>query len=193
MLLTEREPAAASTATTANHIGFSVHDYADYRARLEAAGASFFFESAGNGQLLADLPGGVRVEILTDPDQAEPIVFHHMHLSAPDAAALRDWYLQVFAAEAGERRGLPSAIVPGGRVDFLPAQGEPPQGTRDAAIDHIGFEVADLDAFALRMEALGIAFDIAPRTVEAIDLRIAFITDPAGTAIEITEGLAAIR
>jgi catechol 2,3-dioxygenase-like lactoylglutathione lyase family enzyme len=193
VLLAESEPEAASIQTSANHIGFSVRDYSAYRVRLEAAGASFFYESEENGQLLADLPDGVRVEILTDPDQAEPIAFHHMHLSAPDVEALRDWYAQVFSAELGERRGLPSAIVPGGRVDFLPAQGDVPRGSRGTAIDHIGFEVTDLEAFALRMEALDIAFDLAPTAVEAIDLKIAFITDPAGTSIEITEGLSAIR
>lgn len=191
VLLTEAEPSAPSTVTTANHFGFSVRDYADYRARLAAAGASFFFEDAENGQILADLPDGVRVEILTDPEQAEPIVFHHMHLSVPDAEGLRDWYLRVFGAEPGERRGLPSAVVPGGRVDFIPARGDAPAASRGGAIDHIGFEVDDLDAFATRMARLGIEFDFGPMTLDDLGLSIAFITDPAGTYIEITEGLRA--
>jgi len=120
-------------------------------------------------------------------------VFHHLHLAAPDVEGLRDWYTEVFGAEPGERRGLPSALVPGGRVDFLPAQGAPPRGSRGAAIDHIGFEVNDMDAFAARLAELGIAFDSAPRSVEAIGLTIAFITDPVGTYIEITQGLAAVE
>jgi len=193
VLLTEAAPSAASIATSANHFGFSVNDYAAYRDKLEAAGASFFFEDADNGQILADLPDGVRIEILTDTAQSAPIVFHHLHLSAPDAEALRGWYLETFGAEAGERRGLPSALVPGGRVDFIPARGEAPAGSRGAAIDHIGFEVADMDAFAARMADLGITFDRGPMAVDAIGLEIAFITDPAGTYIEITEGLAAIE
>jgi len=193
ILLREGEPEAPSTATSANHIGFSVRDYADYRARLEAAGASVFFESVENGQVLADLPGGVRIEMLTDAEQAAPIAFHHMHLAAADVEALRDWYLEVFSAEAGERRGLPSALVPGGRVDVLPAPGEAPRGSQGAAIDHIGFEVADMQAFAAHAAALGIEFDRPPRTVDAIGLTIAFITDPVGTYIEITEGLAAVE
>jgi len=193
VLLRESEPEAPSTATSANHFGFSVRDYADYRARLEAAGATFFYQSAEDGQILADLPDGVRIEILTDTTQSEPIRFHHMHLAAPDVEALRDWYLDVFAAEPGERRGLPSALVPGGRVDVMPAQGGAARGSRGAAIDHIGFEVTDMDAFAARMQGLGIEFDSAPREIPAIGLTIAFITDPVGTYIEITEGLAAIE
>jgi catechol 2,3-dioxygenase-like lactoylglutathione lyase family enzyme len=192
VVLTEGEPAASSIETSANHIGFSVLDYSVYRDRLESAGATFFYESEEDGQLLADLPDGVRIEILTDAEQSDPIVFHHMHLSTPDTAGLRDWYLEVLGAEAGERRGLPSAVIPGGRVDFLPAQSAP-LASRGAAIDHIGFEVRDLNAFASEMETLGIAFDLGPLTVDAINLKIAFITDPAGTFIEITEGLAAVE
>ncbi len=190
ILVSEGSSEAASIETTANHIGFSVNDYATYRARLMDAGASVFFESEENGQILADLPDGVRVEILTDTSQEEPIVFHHMHLATADTEALRDWYLQVFGAEPGERRGLPSALVPGGRVDVMGAAGDAPRGSRGGALDHIGFEVADMEAFARHIEQLGIEFDMAPRHIDAIGLTIAFITDPAGTYIEITEGLA---
>jgi extradiol dioxygenase family protein len=50
-----------------------------------------------------------------------------------------------------------------------------------------------MDAFAERMERLGITFDLAPTVVESVGLEIAFITDPAGTYIEVTEGLADIE
>lgn len=190
VLLTEGEPSAPSTETSANHIGFSVRDYADYKRRLEAIGAEIFYDSPDDGQILADLPDGVRIEILADEAQSEPIVFHHVHLVAADTAALRDWYTEVFDAAPGERRGLPSAIVPGGRVDVMDARGEAPQGSRGAAIDHIGFEVADMSAFAARMEALGVAFDLEPTRVESIGLTVAFLTDPVGTYVEVTEGLA---
>jgi hypothetical protein len=40
------------------------------------------------------------------------------------------------------------------------------------------------------MERMGIAFNRAPERRDDINLTIAFITDPAGTYIEITEGLA---
>src|SRR5690606_26154067 len=116
ILLTEREPTAPSAETTANHIGFSVNSYDTYKALLETAGAEFFVDDADNGQILATLPDGVRVEFLVDSAQAEPIVFHHTHLAATDAESLRAWYVDVFGAEVGERRNLPSALIPGGRV-----------------------------------------------------------------------------
>jgi catechol 2,3-dioxygenase-like lactoylglutathione lyase family enzyme len=191
VLVTQGEAEAASIETAANHVGFAVQDYARYKALLQEAGASFFFDSEENGQILADLPDGVRVEILVEEGLSAPIVFHHLHLASTDGAGLRDWYMRVFEAEAGERRGLPSALLPGGRVDFLPAPGgNAPRPSRGSAFDHIGFEVADMEAFAARMQDLEIEFDIAPRRIEAAGLSIAFITDPAGTFIEITEGLA---
>jgi catechol 2,3-dioxygenase-like lactoylglutathione lyase family enzyme len=131
----------------------------------------------------------VRVEFVIIPDQKEPILFHHTHLSAADQPALRDWYVKVFGAEVGERAGMPSAIVPGGRVDVIAARGPTPKPTQGAAIDHIGFEVADMDAFAAKMESLGVKFDRAPARMDELNLTIAFITDPVGTYIEITEGL----
>lgn len=190
LLLAEGQPAAPSIETSANHIGFTVRDYADYKRRLARVEARVFYDNAEDGQILADLPDGVRVEILTDAGQREPIVFHHVHLTAQDPTALRDWYTNVFGAEPGERRGLPSAIVPGGRVDILNARGAPPRGTRGAAIDHIGFEVADMSAFAARLATLGVTFELGPTRVDSIGLTIAFLTDPVGTYIELTEGLA---
>jgi hypothetical protein len=70
--------------------------------------------------------------------------------------------------------------------------GTTPRGSKGAALDHIGFEVADMDAFAAHLASLGIAFDV-PRRIDAIGLTIAFLTDPAGTYIEVTEGLAAVK
>jgi catechol 2,3-dioxygenase-like lactoylglutathione lyase family enzyme len=189
IILTEAEPTAPSASTSANHIGFEVQSYALYKAKLEAIGANLFVDNAETGQILADFPDGVRVEFQEVDGLADPIVFHHTHLSVLESEELRAWYLEVLGAEAGERRGLPSAVIPGGRVDFIPARGDAPLPSRGAAIDHIGFEVADMDVFAARMEAMGIEFDRGPTVIDAINLEIAFITDPAGTYIELTEGL----
>ena len=189
ILFAERAPTAGSGATSANHIAFSVKSYADYKAKLDAVGATYVIDNAETGQILADLPDGVRIEFVLDTEQAEPIVFHHTHLAAIEQADLRDWYIKVFGADVGERNGMPSAVIPGGRIDVLAVRGEAPLPTQGAAIDHIGFEVADMDAFAAKMEKLGIPFNRAPERVDAINLTIAFITDPVGTYIEITEGL----
>jgi catechol 2,3-dioxygenase-like lactoylglutathione lyase family enzyme len=194
VLLTEGQPSSPSIETTANHVGFSVKDYALYKSKLAAVGAKIFFESEENGQILADLPDGVRIEILTDKEQSAPIIFHHMHLMAADTIGLRDWYIKVFGATASERRGLPSALVPGGRIDILGVRAgtAPPKGSKGGAIDHIGFDVKDMNAFAAHLKDVGVKFDVEPRHIGSINLTIAFLTDPAGTYIEVTERLANI-
>jgi len=192
ILLREGEPTSASIATMANHIGFTINDYALYKAKLEAVGAEFYYDD-GQGQILADLPDGVRVEFALDETQQAPIAFHHTHLSPVETGELRQWYVDVFGAEIGERRCLPSAVIPGGRVDFIPNRNGDPLPTQGSAFDHIGFEVDDLEAFADRVRRMGIPFDRAPSCIEEIKLCIAFITDPKGTSIELTEGLVRIK
>jgi catechol 2,3-dioxygenase-like lactoylglutathione lyase family enzyme len=189
ILLREGMPTLPSAQTSANHIGFSVSDYAAIKAKLDAIGVTYVVDNQEGNQIIADLPDGVRIEIAVDTAQAEPIVFHHTHLAAVDGASLQKWYVDVFGAEMGERRGLPSAVVPGGRVDIMPARDGAPAGTQGAAIDHIGFEVADMAAFKAKMDGMGIKFAREPERRDDINLTIAFITDPVGTFIEITEGL----
>ncbi len=60
--------------------------------------------------------------------------------------------------------------------------------SRGRAIDHIGFELDDLEAFCERLKAKGIEFDVEYRVIDSIELKIAFITDPSGVYIELTEG-----
>ena len=58
------------------------------------------------------------------------------------------------------------------------------------AIDHIGFEVKNLEAFTKKLAAQGTKLDEPIRSVPAAkNLKITFITDPWGTRIELTEGL----
>ena len=62
-------------------------------------------------------------------------------------------------------------------------------GTQGRVVDHIGFEVKNLEAFTKQLEAQGIKLTSPYRPAPALGLHIAFITDPWGTYIELTEGL----
>ena len=58
------------------------------------------------------------------------------------------------------------------------------------SIDHIGFEIKGLEAFCKKLEAAGVTFEVPYREVAQLGLKLAFIVDPVGTRIELTEGLA---
>ena len=60
--------------------------------------------------------------------------------------------------------------------------------TRGRRLDHIGFEIEGLDAFCKALEAQGVEFD-RPYSTLPSGFGLAFLTDPWGTYIELTEGL----
>ena len=55
-------------------------------------------------------------------------------------------------------------------------------------LDHIGFEVVNLEAFCRKLQMSGVTLD-APYTRQADGVATARLTDPWGTSIELTEGL----
>jgi catechol 2,3-dioxygenase-like lactoylglutathione lyase family enzyme len=64
---------------------------------------------------------------------------------------------------------------------------------RGRSLDHIGFEVRNLEAFVRELEAKGVRMDRGYTEVAALGIAIAFLTDPWGTYVELTEGLSAVN
>jgi extradiol dioxygenase family protein len=63
--------------------------------------------------------------------------------------------------------------------------------TKGHLIDHIGFEVKDLDTLYKKLQAQGVEFEgPVNQSANAKHLKTAFLTDPWGVRIELTEGLA---
>jgi len=183
-------PADGSEGSTVNHIGFLVKSYADVKSKLSAAGVTFATDNANNKQIMARFPDKVNVEFTEDAALPVPIRFHHIHISSPDMEKARAWYLKTFGAREGTRGNFLAAFIPGAEVDFRKAQqAEAP--TKGRSLDHIGFEVKNLEAFCKKLEADGIKFESGYRELPQLGgLKIAFLIDPEGTRIELTEGLA---
>ena len=57
-------------------------------------------------------------------------------------------------------------------------------------LDHIGFEVKNLDAFCTRLASMGVTFDM-PLQKGPDGVSRAVLIDPWGTTIELTDGLKA--
>jgi catechol 2,3-dioxygenase-like lactoylglutathione lyase family enzyme len=55
-------------------------------------------------------------------------------------------------------------------------------------LDHIGLEVENLERFCRELEARGVTFDVSYRRSES-GIGYAFLTDPWGVTIALTEGL----
>jgi catechol 2,3-dioxygenase-like lactoylglutathione lyase family enzyme len=183
-------PSEGSEGSSVDHVGFLVKSYADMKARLTAAKLDIVSDNATTKQLMVTFPDKVKVEFTEDASLKTPIALHHIHNAAMDPEKLRAWYVKTFGAKAGTRGNFLAAMIPGGEVDFRKVEkaGAP---TKGRSLDHIGFEVKDLEAFCKKLQGDGITFDMAYRDVPAIGLKIAFLTDPDGTRIELTEGLSA--
>ncbi len=118
---------------------------------------------------------------------------HHIHWAAPDVAAMKAWYVQMFGAKPGMRGAFEAGDLPGVNLTFGAAAGATVVPTKGRALDHIGFEVRNLEQMVKDLEAKGVKFDRPYTKVPALGIAIAFLTDPWGTYIELTEGLAAVQ
>ncbi len=189
IIVSQGETDGGSDGSAVNHIGIAVKDYADIKAKLEAASVPLK-ETIPKQQMIATFPESVRVEITEDKNLATPVAFHHFHLSVVDPEAERAWYMKHLGAASTSRRNIPAAAIPGGEIDFEKAD-MPQLPTKNRSLDHIGFEVKNLEEFCKKLEAEGIKFDFEYHNLERFGLKVALLTDPAGAYIELTEGLAA--
>jgi hypothetical protein len=115
-------------------------------------------------------------------------MLHHVHFYHPQNAEMREWYAKVFGAKPRETPSFPAADLPGVFLHFSRAAG-PVSASRGRVVDHVGFEVKNLEAFVKGLEAQGITVSVPYRQVPALGIAIAFFTDPWGTYVELTEGL----
>jgi catechol 2,3-dioxygenase-like lactoylglutathione lyase family enzyme len=189
LVFVARKPAVSggTEGSSVNHLGFKVQSLKEFVAKAKAAGFRVPDNRPSPTQAFLFGPEDVKVELSEEPSMSVPIAHHHIHFSTPAVADTKAWYAKTFDAVPGKRGRFEAADVPGANLSFSPASGAAPVGTKGRALDHIGFEVKDLEAFTKKLEAAGVKFDIPYRKVGA--LAIAFFTDPWGTYIELTEGL----
>ena len=189
--LTEREPTAGSRDTVMDHFGFKVRSTAGFLEKWRAAGLEVgpeFIGAEGMPNAYVMAPDGVWVELQEDPSIHVPIAGYHIHFITPDFEELLAWYEDVFSLARRPRGRIETTTdVPGMNMSFGSADA-PRAATQGAAIDHIGFEIDNLEAFCRRLEAKGIEFDRGYAEYDNVQLKAAFLTDPSGVRIELTEG-----
>ena len=201
----ENAPEGGTKGSTVNHIGFRVPSVRDMLAKVRAAGYSIvtrqelpaalevnddmaYIENQDTYIAFVMAPDDVKVELLENRTQREPIALHHIHFDGNDVDAMKAWYVDTFGAAPGMRGSFEAADLPGVNLTYSPNSASL-AGTAGRSLDHIGFEVENLEAFCKKLEAQGITFDVPYREIEQLGLAIAFLTDPFGTYIELTEGL----
>jgi catechol 2,3-dioxygenase-like lactoylglutathione lyase family enzyme len=203
-------PTGGMIGSTVNHVGFSVPDLRPVVAKLKANGFKMITSDsvAATVKVTDDIaaaspttniafvlgPEDIKVELVEVKAQQAPIQLHHVHFFGQRQAEMQAWYAKTFGAAAqpaNPNQVFVTAQLPGVTLSFSPSQ-TPTVATTGRALDHIGFEVKNLEAFTKKLEADGIPLTVAYRPIPALNIAIAFIQDPWGTNIELTEGLADI-
>jgi len=209
IFLRKQAPTGPTRGTTFDHIGFAVPNVAEVAARAVANGFQRTVgREPGPGQTAAPPtagtygmfeylvgPDGVKVELVTNSEpNPPPIKHHHMHFVNKPFVEMQQWYMKAFNATLrdGQTDFFIGADLPGvgymlNFFSWLPD--EPLVGTAGRAVDHVGFEVHGLEAFCKELEAKGVEFTVPYRNVPDLKLSIAFVRDPWGTLIELTDGL----
>jgi catechol 2,3-dioxygenase-like lactoylglutathione lyase family enzyme len=204
-------PTGGTIGSTVNHIGFSAPDLKPLVAKLKANGFKMITSEsvAPTVKVTDDIaaaspttnitfalgPEDIKVEIVEVKNQQLPIQLHHVHFFGEKNTEMQAWYAATFGAAVqpqGAGQVFVTANLPGVILSFSPSP-MPTVATQGRALDHIGFEVENLEAFTKKLAADGIPLTVSYREVPALGIHIAFIKDPWGTNIELTEGLAKIK
>jgi catechol 2,3-dioxygenase-like lactoylglutathione lyase family enzyme len=207
VLLRQGEPSGGSEGSVVNHVAFRVQSL----AAVEAAGLTLEHNEQYPGIASVFSPEGERIELFDESatnlgfaadggttnaiaerhnrPMEVPIIAHHVHLFVPEAdvARAKEWYANAFGGVPGKRWRYEAVDLPGINLNFSGAA-EPLAATRGRGLDHLGFEVQNLEAFCEKLEADGIVLDQPYRKLPS-GFGLAFLTDPWGTYIELSEGL----
>jgi len=213
VFLKVQKPTGPSRGTAFDHLGFSVPNVPAVVARVKENGFQQTVGrepvpgapppaegQGGSGASIAYIlgPDGVKVELVTNRDAgAPPIKHHHVHFINKQYVEMQQWYMKVFNAtlRPGQTDFFIGADLPGVgyMLNFFRWEGDqavthaPTQGR---VMDHVGFEVKNLEAFVKELAAKGITVATPYRKVPGLNnIGTATIVDPWGVSIELTEGM----
>jgi catechol 2,3-dioxygenase-like lactoylglutathione lyase family enzyme len=215
IFLRVQKPAGPTRGTAFDHIGFAVPDvpamamklaragYQETTGREPAPGAPAP-ESSGTSVVYGRFayfvgPDGVKIELVTsDQKNAPPIVAHHIHFINKQYVEMQQWYMKALNAtlRPGQTDFFIGADMPGVgySLNFFRWEGDQSithVPTAGRVVDHVGFEVKNLDAFCKALEAKDIKVIRPYRKKDAAmnNIATAMIVDPWGVSVELTEGL----
>jgi extradiol dioxygenase family protein len=210
VFLTRGEPSGVTEGSVVNHVAFRVQSL----KKIEAAGLKVQYNEQFVGVAYVFTPEGEKVELFDetatnltftaddgrdDPVARRhnqkitaPIIAHHIHLYVPEASVpdAKAWYSRMFGGLPGKRWRYEATDLPGINFNFSASPSSLPSN-KGRMLDHIGLEIKNLAAFCKKLEANGVKFDV-PYTKQPAGIASAFLTDPWGTYIELTEGLSGL-
>lgn len=191
VFLRQQKPTGGSRGSAVDHIGFSVPALAPVLDRVKGNGFRVVAgATSAPGRAFVMAPDDLLVELVEVKAQKASIALHHVHFTSPDLDHMQTWYGTVIRVKPtpGPDKTL---SLPGVRLEFSAARAEVAP-TKGRVLDHVGFEIDNLELFVDRLEDIGAPLASLQR-MPGLGIPTAFVTDPWGTSVEFTEGLAKIR
>ena len=166
LVLQQGEPTGPPGGTIVNHFGFTVKDMPGALAKWKAAGVEI--ETTENpNEVYVHGPESIRVEVYGEPALPTPVSMNHLHYATNAIPDMKAWYTKAFGGNPGRRPCVaclarPSMIesvdlpgvnvsLGGSRAATLPTKGR--------GIDHISFDVANLESFVAGLASRGIPIE----------------------------------
>ncbi len=196
-----RPTRGSSQRTGIDHVSFSYADLAAKMAEFEGIGVGgrgVRLQRFEDGATLREAPGlfthgfifdpwGTRIELVEDP---EVVGFHHVHLSAVDPEQTLAWYAETFRGERARFRNR----LDGLRFDDVwlfaaPHDEGTPAATAGRSIDHLAFEVADIESAAADLRRGGVELSQEPRVPDGArtSAKRAFVVGPDNVRLAVVE------
>jgi catechol 2,3-dioxygenase-like lactoylglutathione lyase family enzyme len=217
IFLRVQKPTGPTRGTAFDHIGFAVPNVPAMAMKLAASG---YQETTGRepvpgtsqtppaasgtsavyGRFAYFIgPDGAKIELVTAAaPNAPPIVAHHIHFINKQYVEMQQWYMKAFDAtlRSGQTDFFIGADLAGVgySLNFFRWEGDQTithVPTKGRVVDHVGFEVKNLEEFCKKLEAKGITLTRGYRQKDKAmgNIATALLTDPWGVSIELTEGL----
>ncbi|MGH9645669.1 MAG: VOC family protein [Bryobacteraceae bacterium] len=178
--------------SSVEYVGYKVKNLKDTLAKMDAAG---FKPMPGATKIRAFLltPDAIKVRLVEDRSLATPVASDMIQMDVSNVKEAQAWYEKWFGAKLVKDGNETVADIPGHRILFVQAKG-PVETTKGRAFDRIGLEVKNVEGVCKNLDGAGIKLDGKGfARAKGMDLAVCVITDPWGTYIEISEGLAAVK
>ncbi|HSP70627.1 MAG TPA: VOC family protein [Bryobacteraceae bacterium] len=186
------ENKGGTEGSTVDYVGYKVKNLKETLSKMDAAG---FKPTPGSTASRAFFftPDKIKVRLVEDRALATPVASDMLQMNVTNVAEAQAWYQKWFGAKLVKEGNETYADIPGHRILFV-EEPSPLAGTRGRAFDRIGLEVKNLEEFCKKLDGGGIKLDgKGYNRAKNMDLAVCLITDPFGTYIELSEGLAAVK
>lgn len=191
-LMRKADNTGGTEGSSVEYVGYKVRNLKETLAKMDAAGFKPIPGATAKRAFLLT-PDAIKVRLVEDPKLSTPVASDMLQMDVPNVKDAQAWYEKWFGAKLVKEGNETYADIPGHRILFVEAKSAVAP-TKGRAFDRIGLEVKNLEDFCKKLDGAGMKLDGKGYIrAKAMDLAVCIITDPFGTYIEMSEGLAAVK